>query len=248
MKVSIHRSIRWMPEGAYHRTLKAVAEIVEGDIGDLLWDLVVYRYVLQRVVDVLWDLDVVPEKSHAHQMFYDMLRGYGFRAHVARNIYNIAIALVESVKDNRGSKPVIKRFSARLDYQDARVDLSNRTIRIILRDRWYTLKIRHRGEYVERFKGLKWKEIHIKYYNGKLYISIVFETRYKPYTPRGIIALDVNLRHIVSYDGSKIRRYKTRFIDALSKRARAEDIQRKYPKRWRYSEKILNRIRASQKV
>jgi len=35
-----------MPEGVYHRTLKAVAEVAEGDIGDLLWDLVVYRYAL----------------------------------------------------------------------------------------------------------------------------------------------------------------------------------------------------------
>jgi len=57
MKVSIHRSIRWMPEGAYHRTLKAVAEVVEGDIRDLLWDLTIYRYALQRVVDTLWDLE-----------------------------------------------------------------------------------------------------------------------------------------------------------------------------------------------
>jgi len=232
-----------MPEGVYHRALKAVAEVVEGDIADLIWDLVFYRYVLQRVIDTLWDLDVVPEKSQAHQMFYGMLRGYGFRAHVARNIYSTAIALVESAKDNRGSKPVVRRLSARLDHQDAKVDLSNRTVRIILRDKWYTLKIRHRDEYIERFKELKWKEVHIKYYNGKLYISIVFETRYAPYISRGVIALDVNLRHIVSYDGSKVRRYRTRFIDALGKRARAEDIQRKHPKTWRFNEKILDRVR-----
>ncbi|ADM27670.1 transposase, IS605 OrfB family [Ignisphaera aggregans DSM 17230] len=232
-----------MPEGAYHRTLKAVAEVIEGDLEDLLWDLVIYRYVLQRVIDVLWDLDVVPEKSQIHQMFYNMLRGYGFRAHVARNIYSTAIALVESAKDNRGSKPIVRRLSARLDYQDARIDLSNRTVRIILRDKWYILRIRHRDEYIEKFKGLKWKEVHVKYYNARLYVSIVFETRYKLYTPRGVVALDVNLRHVVSYDGSKVRGYRTRFIDALSKKARAEDIQRKYPKRWRYNEKILNRIR-----
>jgi len=90
---------------------------------------------------------------------------------------------------------------------------------------------------------LKWKEVHIKYYNSRLYISIVFETRYTPYTPRGVIALDVNLRHIVSYDGSRVKRYRTRFIDALGKRGRAEDIQRKYSKRWRFNEKILNRVR-----
>jgi len=243
MKASIHRSIRWMPEGAYHRTLKAVAEVVEGNIEDLLWDLVIYRYVLQRVIDALWDLDTVPEKSQAHQMFYEMLRSYGFRAHIARNIYSTAIALVESARDNRGSKPIVRRLSARLDHQDARIDLSSRTIRIIIRNRWYILRIKHRDEYIERFKGLKWKEIHIKYYNGNFYVSIVFETRYAPYIPRGVIALDVNLRHIVSYDGSEVRRYRTRFVDALSKKARAEDIQRKYPKRWRYNEKILNRIK-----
>jgi len=71
----------------------------------------------------------------------------------------------------------------------------------------------------------------------------VFETRYTPYVPRGVIALDVNLRHIVLYDGSEVRSYETRFLDALSKRARAEELQKKYSKRWRYSEKILNRIR-----
>jgi len=243
MKASIRSGAGRMPEGVYHRALKAEVEVVEGDTGDLLWDLVVYRRVLQRVIDALWDLDAVPEKSQAHQMFYGMLREYEFRAHVARNIYSTAIALVESARDNKGSKPVIRRLTARLDHQDTKVDLDSRTIRIIIRDKWYTLKIKHRGEYIERFKGLRWKEVHVKYYDGKLYASIVFETRYAPYTPRGIIALDLNLRHTVSYDGSEVRRYRTRFIDALGKRARAEEIQRKYSKRWRYNEKILNRVR-----
>jgi len=30
MKVSIRSRVEWMPEGAYHRALKAVAEVVEG--------------------------------------------------------------------------------------------------------------------------------------------------------------------------------------------------------------------------
>jgi len=115
MKAYIRRSVRWMPEGVYRRALKAEAEVTEGDIGDLLWDLAVYRHALQRVVDALWDLDTSPKKSQAHQMFYGMLREYGFRAHVARNIYSIAIALVESAKANGGSKPVVKKHTARLD-------------------------------------------------------------------------------------------------------------------------------------
>jgi len=233
-----------MPEGVYRRALKARAEIVDGDINDLLWDLNLYRYALQRAVNALWDLDKIPKKSQAHQMLYNVLRSYEFRAHVAKNIYSTALALVKSAKQIKGSKPVIKRLSTRLDYQDARVDIGNHVVKVILRNKWYTLRIVHRREYIERFKGLRWKEVHLKYVNGVLYICVVFEVKYKPYTPRGAVALDVNLRHVIAYNGSSVKRYRARFTDALSRRARVEEIQRKYPKRWRYNSKILNRIKS----
>jgi len=231
-----------MPEGAHHRALKAEAEVIKGDLSDLLWDLNIYRHALQRAVDALWDLDKTLKKSQAHQLLYPLLKGYGFRAHIARNTYSTALALVKSAKQNMGSKPTVKRLSARLDYQDARVDISNNTVKIIIRDKWYTLKPKHRREYIKRFKGLRWKEVHVKYENGKLYVSIVFEQRYDPYTPRGIVALDVNLRSITIYDGGEVKRLKARFIDALSKRKRAEELQKKHPRRWRYSKRILGRI------
>jgi putative transposase len=50
-------------------------------------------------------LDKLPKKSQLHQMFYPLLRSYGFRAHVARNMYNYALALVELVRSNGGRKP-----------------------------------------------------------------------------------------------------------------------------------------------
>jgi len=113
MKAFIRSRAERMPEGVYHRTLKAEAEVIDGDVGNLLYDLAIHRYILQRVVDALWDLEEIPEKDQAHQMFYGMLRVYGFRAHAARNIYNTAIALVKSVKSNEGSKPTIKKLSTR---------------------------------------------------------------------------------------------------------------------------------------
>jgi len=244
MKGSI-RQLAWrIPEGAYHRALKAEAEVVEGSLSDLLWDLLLYKYAMQRVVDALWDLDKIPNRSQAHQMFYQMLRSYGFRAHVAKNIHEYALALVKAVKESGGDKPTLRRLSARLDYCDARVELDKGIVRVILRNKWYTLKLKHRREYIERFKNLKWKEVHVKYENGKIYVSIVFEFRYEPYVPRGIIALDINLRTVTAYDGSEVRRFRTRFIDALSKRKRAEELQKKYAKRWRYNKKILERVRS----
>jgi len=233
-----------IPEGAYHRALKAIAEVVEGSISDLLWDLMLCRYAIQRVVDALWDLDKVPSRSQAHKMFYNVLKSYGFRAHVARNIYEYALALVKAARESDGGKPILRKFSARLDHQDARVELDKRIVRIILRDQWYTLKLKHRREYIERFRDLRWKEVHVKYVNGKLFVSIVFEFVYKPYVPKGIIALDTNLRMVTAYDGSEVRRFRARFVDALSKRKRAEELQSKYPKRWRFNEKILSRVKA----
>jgi putative transposase len=239
------RQLAWrIPEGVYHRALKAEAEVAEGNLNDLLWDLLLYRYAMQRVVDALWDLDRVPSKAQAHRMFYNALGSYGFRAHVARNIYEYALALVKAVKENDGDKPVLRKLSARLDYQDARVELDKGIVRIIIRDKWYALKLRHRREYIERFRGLRWKEVHVKYENGKMYVSIVFEFTYKPYAPKGIIALDINLRMVTAYDGSEVRRYRARFVDALSKRKRAEELQKKYAKRWRFNEKILSRVKA----
>jgi putative transposase len=243
--VPVRGFIRWswrIPEGTYHKALKAEAEVIEGNPNDLLWDLALYKYAMQRVVDALWGLDEIPNKSQTHQLFYNILRNYGFRAHVVRNIYDYALALVKAAKKNNGGKPVLRRLSARLDYQDARVELDEGVVKVILRNNWYTLRLKH-GEYIDKFRGLRWKEVHVKYENNNLFVSIIFEFKYEPYMPRGIIALDINLKTIVTYDGYDIGRRKTRFIDALSKRKRAEEIQRKYPRRWRYNEKILNRIR-----
>ena len=57
-------------------------------------------------------------------------------------------------------------------------------------------------------------------------------------------ATDINLRMVTTFNGIEVRRFRTRFIDALSKRARAEELQRKYPRMWRFNARILNRVRA----
>ena len=47
-----------------------------------------------------------------------------------------------------------------------------------------------------------------------------------------------------TYDGSEVKGFKTRFVNALGKRKRAEELQEKYPKKWRYNERILGRARS----
>ena len=182
--------------------------------------------------------------NQAHQMFYRMLRErYGFRSHVAKQLYKYAVALVRSVRENGGSKPVIRRLSARLDRYDARVDLDSMTIRINIRGRWYTLRLKHDPGYVAKFKGRRWYEVVVKWEHGKLYVSIPFEFEYRPYKPRGIIAIDVNLRDVTLYDGSGVRYLATRFDRALGLKKYAERVQRLHPRTWRRSRRLLERIR-----
>ncbi|MEL9908576.1 MAG: zinc ribbon domain-containing protein [Desulfurococcus sp.] len=54
----------------------------------------------------------------------------------------------------------------------------------------------------------------------------------------------VNLKQLTTFDGFEVKRYRTRFVEALSKRARAEELQRRYPRMWRYNSRILNRVRS----
>jgi len=229
----------------YRLALRAEVETKERE--ELLWELVEYRYNMQKLVDELWDLKDVPGKSQLHAMFYDRLtEEKGYRAHVARNMYIKAGKIVkEAIKNGASHVPILKRLTAEFDNQDARVDLKRGEVRVIFKSKgkWFLLKLKHRKEYIKKFQKYKWKEVFVSYRNGKFYVSIVFEVEYKPYFPLGVIGLDVNLVKLVYYDGKKVRREDTPFVKALSLRAKAEEIQKKYPKRWRYNKRILNRVR-----
>jgi hypothetical protein len=61
---------------------------------------------------------------------------------------------------------------------------------------------------------------------------MVFEFDYRPYAPKGLVASHVNLRKVVAFDGCDAKRCETRFLEALSERARTEELQEKYSKRW----------------
>jgi len=204
----------------------------------------VYRYVLQKVIDILWELDRLPLVSQAHQMFYQMLRErYGFRAHVAKQLYKYALSLVKAARRSGGSKPVVRRLSVRLDRYDALVDAENWRVKVNIRGRWYTLKLMHDPMYLAKFQGRKWYEVIVKWECGKLWVVIPFRFDYKPYKPHGVTAVDVNLRDIAVYDGRSIRYLTTWFERALTLKRYAEKTQKAHPRMWRRSRRLLERVR-----
>ena len=57
-----------------------------------------------------------------HHRFYRLLREQGFRAHHSHKIERRAKEVVKATKKNSGRKPVLRRLTARLDYQDYRLE------------------------------------------------------------------------------------------------------------------------------
>jgi putative transposase len=237
-----------VPRGEKMLTLKARGELVEGSLGELREELYLTRRAIQYIVDYLWELDRLPTLNQLHQMFYKMLRQQGFRAHQSKQIYKYALAIVKSARENNGRKPVLKKLSARLDKYDAQIDLEKQLVIVKLRNREFKIKLLHRREYIRKFIGRKWYEVIITIdRHGRIWASIPFRWIYRPYSPKELISLDINLRKIVTYDGKSVRRIDTRFVEALSLKVRVERIQKKYPRMWRYSERILNRVRSLHK-
>ncbi len=226
-------------------TLKAQGILVEGSLEELHEELYLTRRAIQYVIDALWELDKLPSINQAHQIFYKMLRKQGFRAHQCKQVYKYALGIVRSAKRNKGRKPALRKLSARLDKYDAVVDLENQVVVIKLRNKTFKIKLLHRRDYIRKFVGRKWYEVIISIdRQGRIRVSIPFRWIYEPYNPKRLISLDINLKKVVVYDGRSVKRIDTRFVEALYLKIHAERVQKKYPRMWRYSKRILNRIRS----
>jgi len=181
-------------------------------------------------------------------MFYKILREQRFRAHQCKQIYKYALSLVKSAKNNDGKKPILRKLSARLDKYDTWVNLENQLVIVKLRNREFKIRLLHSRRYVRKFIGRRWYEIIVSVdVSGKIWVSIPFKWEYKPYKPKKLISLDINLRKIVVYNGRSVRRINTRFTEALYLKHLAESIQKRHGYAWRRNDKWLEIIRALHK-
>jgi hypothetical protein len=74
-------------------------------------------------VNELWRLRKTPSKATLHEIYYDRLRSRGFRAHHASEIYKRAREIVEATKGNGGSRPTLRKLTARIHSWDYKIDL-----------------------------------------------------------------------------------------------------------------------------
>jgi putative transposase len=240
-------------------TAKIEAVAPEGGEALLHQFIKLYRDAVQYIVDGIWFLEDVPSEESLHKMFYSELRRLGFRAHHVSEIYKRAKEVVEGAKKNRGSKPVLKKLTARIHPLDYRVDFSAKTLRIaVLNDEWVELRLKWYS-YLNRYLDGSWRpgEILVSCRNGKILVYITFHRDVKPIDFRAVMGIDINFNNVtytvIDLSGSLITIGVIPFKGlgkALHLKKLAEDLQRRYPNSWRFLKWVrgvrgrwLNRVR-----
>ena len=233
-------------------TAKVEAVTPKGDEGLLVEFLRVYRSSVQFVVDEIWGLDEAPSWTELHVLFYNRLVKYGFRAHHVSEIYKRAKEVVESTRKNNGSKPLLKKLTARIHALDYKLDLDKKTLRVaVLHGKWIELKLKWYS-YLNKYLDGSWRpgEIIVSYKYGRFYVYITFhkDIVFKEYST--VMGVDLNFNNItytiidLNSELVSIGVIPFRGLSrALHHRKLAEELQRKHPRNWRFL-KWARRVRA----
>ena len=179
-------------------TAKVEAVTPKGDEGLLVEFLRTYRDSVQLVINEIWGLSEVPSWTELHTMFYNRLIRMGFRAHHVSEIYKRAKEVVESTRKNNGSKPILRKLTARIHTLDYKLDLNTKTIKIaVLHDKWVELKLEWYS-YLNKYLDGSWRpgEIIVSYRYGRFYVYITLHKDITPREPEAIMGVDLNFNNI----------------------------------------------------
>jgi len=222
-------------------TARVEAVAPEGGEALLIQFIKMYRNAVQHIVDEIWSLDGVPSEESLHKMFYAELRRLGFRAHHVSEIYRRAREVVEATKKNRGSKPILKKLTARIHPLDYRIDFNAKVLRIaVLNDEWVELKLKW-YKYLDKYLDGSWRpgEILVSCRNGKILVYITFHRDVKPIDFKTVMGVDINFNNItytiLDLSGSLITIGVIPFKGlerALHLKKLAEELQKRHSRSW----------------
>jgi len=211
-------------EGSLTLTVKVGVRAEPKAFRELLSLMYRYREALNYAIKVVIENEALT-LGRAHRLLYDILKeNYGLPSKVAVDCYREAIAIAKSWLNNpnRGNMPRAK------------------TLRV-----WLTYKYSYRinGGYVELLGGYKLEIIgwdmrydnypsgdaRLMFKNGKLVLEVSKHIpKPRKYIPRGVLAVDVNEKHIVIGNSLFEYRFKTPIERALRYKQLAERLQGKY--------------------
>jgi putative transposase len=172
-------------------------EVVVPERGErlkLVQFLKAYRDAVQEIVDELWRLGKTPSKATLHRAYYNKLKSRGFRAHHVSEIYKRARELVEATKSNGGSRPLLKKLTARIHPLDYKIDLKAKALWLaVLNDEWVELKLKWYS-YLDKYLDGSWRlgEVLVSYGRDSIFTYLVFNKEVQFKEPKTIMGVDLN--------------------------------------------------------
>jgi len=210
-----------------------------------------YRGAVQEIVDELRHL-YTPSKATLHRTYYDKLRSRGFRAHHVSEIYKRAREVVRAAKSNAGSRPLLKKLTARIHPLDYKIDLKAKALRLaVLNDEWVESRLKW-YDYLDKYLDGSWRlgEVLVSYKHGRVFAYLTFNREVHLKEPKAIMGVDLNFDNatctIVDLNGNLITIYPLPYRGlrrALHLKKLAERLQKERPKSWRF-QKWVRRARA----
>ncbi|MCC6042858.1 MAG: hypothetical protein LM598_04450, partial [Candidatus Verstraetearchaeota archaeon] len=167
-------------------------------------------------------------------------------------VYKRAREIVEATKGNGGSRPLLKKLTARIHPLDYRIDLKARALWLaVLNDEWVELKLKW-YDYLDKYLDGSWRlgEVLVSYKRGGVFAYLTFSREVQLRGPKAVIGVDLNFDNatctIVDLNGNMITIYPLPYRGlrrALHLKKLAERLQKEHPKGWRF-QKWIRRARA----
>jgi len=214
--------------------------------------VLVNNYVKALRFTLFWLKENVqnPEEKGAllkvHEALYTRLREeYNLPSKVAEDCYREALATYKGWYNNprRGRFPKVYRPTVWLTPKASyNVDFGRMNVKVASVGE---LPILGYPRNLKEYMSWRMKEARLTVKGDKAFLKVVFEKKKEKVEPKESIAVDINMAEVVvGKDDEHYVRIPTRLEEVYHWKSLSENLQKKYPRRWRENKRILYRVRS----
>jgi transposase, IS605 OrfB family, central region len=212
--------------------------------------VLVNNYVKAIRFTLFWLKENVPNPEEkgvlgkVHEELYEKLREeYNLPSKVAEDCYRDALSIYKGWYNSpkKGRFPRVYKPTVWLTPKASyNVDFERMNVRIASVGE---LLILGYPRNLKEYMSWRMREARLVIKDGKAFLKVVFEKPLDNVEPKESIAVDINMAEVVvGKDDEHYVRISTRLDEVHHWKSLAENLQRKYPRRWRENKRILHRI------
>jgi len=183
-----------------------------------------YRLALNYAVNKILRLNIRSIKNAHRELYRELIEWFGLPSRVAVDCYRDALANAKAWRNNpnRGKRSRIKSLSMLLHHGSG-YRIRDGYVEVI-----GGIKLRIIG-WDKRYDHYENREARLVYKDGKMILWISKKApKLSKYAPRGVLAVDINEKHVVVGNNRVEQRFETAVERALHYKRLAERLQKKY--------------------